>query len=87
MGPMRTELNWSQCYEQVIFPSDDVKLKLKLLGTLKVRWPKQKPAKQENLSGEPWYQVTNLILGVLGSLGIQWYLWYPWQLVSLASGN
>merc|ERR1719462_47265 len=21
-----------------------------------VRWPKQKPAKQENLSGEPWYQ-------------------------------
>ena len=22
MGPMSTELNWSQCYEQVIFPSD-----------------------------------------------------------------
>ena len=27
----------------------------------KVRWPKQKPAKQENLSGEPWYQVNPLV--------------------------
>ena len=28
----------------------------------KVRWPKQKPAKQENLSGEPWYQVNPLVV-------------------------
>ena len=45
--------------------TDPVKKAIYQLGfsvNPKVRWPKQKPAKQENLSGEPWYQVTSLFL-------------------------
>ena len=47
----------------------------------KVRWPKQKPAKQENLSGEPWYQVNSnslvffrsVLAFVSGTFHLYWY--------------
>ena len=57
----------TETYQIQIQPNTNTYM-YKCMYKYKVRWPKQKPAKQENLSGEPWYQVTNLTLAILGNL-------------------